>query len=148
MPETIKGMDELRRKLKKLENPDRPVKRGLRNYYQDIQGRIERYAPLSPANRPPAPYYVRGQGTFTGRKNMRNSQKMDKKWARPEYNKTARGYELVIKNTATYSGYVIGERQQWYHSLRGWIRADKYVDNTAHKAVGLIKAEIDRELER
>ena len=145
MPETIIGMDHLQRKLKKLERPERSIAKGMTNYYQDIQGRAEEYPPETSANRPPAPYYVRGRGTFTGRTNTNTSQKMSNKWVWKVQHLGGR-VRLIIKNMATYSGFVIGERQQWYHSMRGWLRVDKYVKMTAPRALREVEKQIDRDI--
>lgn len=143
--EAVVGMDHLQRKLKKLERPARSVAKGMTNYYQDIQGRAEEYAPLSPANRPPAPYYVRGTGTFTGQTYQKTSQKMSNKWIW-KVQRMGNRVRLVIKNMATYSSFVIGEKQTRYHSMRGWLRVDKYVEMTEPRALREIEKQIDRDI--
>ena len=149
---SIRGMDALMVKLKRLENPTKPVAKGMRNYMTFLKKKVKPYPPESLANRKPGvngySWYVRNYGvkTITG-KSYRTSEQMSKKWS---FRTRAMGNTVrsTILNEASYSDYVQGEKQVWYHAMRGWRRVDKVIDASTQVALRFIGKEIDRELNR
>ena len=152
MSYTIQGMDALVAKLERLKNPTKPVAKGMRNYMGFIRQKVVPYPPESLANRKPGingySWYDRGYGTrtITGRA-YKTSQKMDKRWSF-KTKVMANKVRSTILNNATYSDYVQGEKQVWYHGMRGWRRVDKVIEASEQVAVRFIGKEIDRELNR
>lgn len=152
MPDNmVLGLEKLQRKLKQLEQPERVIQRGLQNYARSIQGEAESYAPESAANRSTGRYswYVRGSGTETrtGIKYL-NSQKMSNRWNNWPVKVLGRSVQLEIKNSADYSGYVIGDKQAWFHKRRGWKKTRDIIERTQGDAVRAIGKEIERELNK
>ena len=76
---------------------------------------LQRYPPLTDANRPPTPYYLRGTGTQLKSRNLMNSEIMGKQW-----NVKREGYLARIGNRASYSKYVHGEDQAKAMGAKGW----------------------------
>lgn len=148
MAEAVIGLNSLERKLKKLERPNKTIAKGINNYFQDITKHVERRPPETSANRPPAPYYVRNRGTFTGKKNDGKSQQSSKRWKWEDAKPILNGARGTIENEATYAPYVFGKRQARFHSMRGWPRTDKIVDATKHQAVKEIAKEIEKILKK
>lgn len=105
----------------------------------DIVNELGAYPPTSKANNPPPPYYERGVGYY-GRfgKLTKLSQQLGTRWE-TELRKDPKGITGVIKNTATYSGYVHDQNlQPPFHASRGWKTAQKVVD-TQSKGDGILK---------
>lgn len=74
------------------------------------------YPPLTDANKPPTPYYIRGRGM---QYKTRNSGKSEKYGTR--FYVRARGYGAVIGNTASYAKYLADEKLQARHMAKiGW----------------------------
>ena len=148
----LKGGKALQAKLKRLENPSAAMKRGMDNYMADIDDELKTYAPATEANRPPGPnnysWYKRRFGTVTrtGRK-YKTSQDMANKW-----NIKVRALKSVvrtrIKNLATYSPFVIGDKQTGFHGRRGWKVVRDIVERTKGDALDRIGEEVDKELKR
>jgi hypothetical protein len=149
---SIQDMDKLMKKLDRLENPVKPVAKGMENYMGFLENKIKPYPPHSQANVSPGvngySWYVRGYGTrtVTG-KAYKTSEKMDKRWSF-KIRKMASVVRITITNTASYSIFVQGLRQTWYHAKRGWKRVGKVVDATSHIGLRYIAKEIERELNR
>ena len=148
----IQGMDKLMHKLERLENPSKPVLKGMQNYRAFLSKRVKPYPPASQANLSPGingySWYVRNYGTrtITG-KAYKTSQQLSKKWLF----RTAtlvNVVRLTIKNEADYAGYVQGDKQTWYHEARGWKRVDNEIEETLDDAVRFIGKEIKRELNK
>lgn len=145
MAEVVIGLKALEDKLKKLERPERTIAKGMDNYFKDIQRTVETYPPPSSANMAPPPYYVRGRGTFTGKRNLNNSEKMSNRWKWEV--KPMRGRVIgEITNSASYAPFVVGDRQARFHKRRGWPQTKRVVEITKEKAVREIQKEIDKEL--
>jgi hypothetical protein len=69
---------------------------------------LQTYPPETEANHPPAPYYIRGQGTQVSySRNLNNSEVLKNKWV-------TKGvpYGIQVDNAASYSGYVHGRETQ------------------------------------
>lgn len=115
----IEGMDAIVRKMRKVASSS-VVDDTLKAYAEYIRDDVRPYPPESEANRPPVPYYIRGQGTQTASRNLGNSQDMRRQWRLKSSSKL-----IALTNEATYSGYVQGLRQPVYHVQRGWKSANK-----------------------
>jgi hypothetical protein len=66
-----------------------------------------------------SPRYDRGWGPIyaSGKKGKKTSQNMRGQW-----HVTGQAFSAEVRNTATYSEFVIGERQVGFHERRGWPR--------------------------
>ena len=94
---------------------------GIEEFIIDVIEEAQQYPPETEANNPPPPYYQRGEGYFgrTG-KLTKPSQLLSANW-QYEIKESRTGTEGVIKNVATYSGYVQDEDQQVpWHARTGW----------------------------
>jgi len=148
----IESSPSFERKMKMLANPVKPMKRGMEKYLGFLEPKITPYPSATAANKSPGingySWYQRGLGTktVTG-KVYPTSQQMSKKWSfrtRILAN-VVRGY---IKNEASYSDYVQGEAQVWYHANRGWRRVDKVIDASLQVGARYIGKEMDKELSK
>jgi hypothetical protein len=106
---------------------------------------LKKYPPATSANRPPAPYYIRGVGTQTGRgkrtgtyggvkfhnHNTLSSERLGTKWY-----KDPKGYGTEIGNIASYAPYVNGPEQAKNMAAKGW---RKLADVIREKMPAIIK---------
>ena len=77
---------------------------------------LKKYPPLTDANAPPTPYYIRGRGTQTKSGNTGKSEKLGTLW----YAK-AQGYSTAVGNRASYAKYVHGDDDQaTFMAPKGW----------------------------
>ena len=76
---------------------------------------LQKYPPLSDANLPPTPYYVRGRGTQYKSRNTGSSQRYG-----TQFFVNQKGYKTVIGNRATYAPYLGGEEQVKWAKEVGW----------------------------
>ena len=153
MPETIKGMSKLLRKLKTIEEL-RGAKRGLKAGALHVKGKIDEYPPSTTANSPGNPtgrWYERGwgsrykrlDGVVTGKK---TSETLGRKWTTAEQNA---GLTQVIGNNASYAPYVHdAEEQAKIHGDRGWKTDEQVLREEGDKVLQFIQREVEKELER
>ena len=151
MPETIKGMSKLLRKLKTIEEL-RGAKRGLKAGALHVKGKIDEYPPSTTANSPGNPtgrWYERGwgsrykrlDGVVTGKK---TSETLGRKWTTAEQNA---GLTQVIGNNASYAPYVHdAEEQAKIHGDRGWKTDEQVLREEGDKVLEFIQHEVEREL--
>ena len=123
----ITGLDKALAELKKIDSPKRR-QRGTLAVAFEIQKDIEKYPPESEANRPPAPFYIRGTGTVsTSGRIHKTSEDLNKRWTVKSEGRTA----ARIRNTASYGIFVYGDgdgkRQTRFHKRRGWPLIYKYL---------------------
>jgi hypothetical protein len=124
----------------------------MQNYMGFLRKKITPYPPETQANRKPGlngySWYQRNFGTktITG-KAYATSQQMSKKWSF-RTRVLASVIRAEILNIATYSPFVQGEKQVWYHANRGWKRADKVIDASLNEGARFIGKEIDKELSK
>ena len=126
----IRGLDELDRKMRKLAG-SKIADKTLDTYAKLVEEDVKPYPPESEANRPPVPYYERGEGTVTASGLRKTSQDMMRKW------KVETGSTIALKNAATYSGYVQGLAQVGYHKQRGWKNAHERAEQMLDKIHGI-----------
>ena len=94
------------------------------------------YPPETAANRPPAPYYVRGVGTFYGKKYNYSSERYGTKFeVKGEAAGRLRGSRTHITNSASYGKYVGGDYQPAHMAAKGW----RKVFDVATEKIGRIK---------
>jgi len=91
---------------------------------------LQNYPPMTAANAPPVPYYIRGVGTQYATRNLMNSQRLGTRWVVER-----KGFSTVIGNPVSYSRYVHGEEQAKAMAGIGW----KKLLDTARKKIGSIK---------
>lgn len=69
---------------------------------------VQRYPPETTANRPPAPFYIRGRGTqYASGRNTGTSENLGKKWVTE-----ARGYNTRLSNIASYAKWLHSDKLQ------------------------------------
>ena len=75
--------------------------------------------PLSEANAPPPPYYIRGIGTQYANKNRLESQQLSQRWQKlvELVNNGAVG---IVKNLVSYAPWVHASFQRDFHAARKW----------------------------
>jgi hypothetical protein len=115
----IKGVEELQRKFDAFgRNLDReafqPAAEESIKMVLATQG-LQNYPPETDANRPPAPYYVRGTGTYTGTKNNYKSERLGTQFYTEAISGGAR-----TGNRASYAPYVVGTDQAAPMKRIGW----------------------------
>jgi hypothetical protein len=121
---TIKGMDELVRKLDTFAKMT-GAKRGLKAGARHIEGTIKVYAPKSAANaaKSHGRWYERGWGTKYKRLDGKVTGKKTSEVLRSKWSTKSRdsGLTQVIGNNASYAPYVHDdEKQAGFHGDRGW----------------------------
>lgn len=85
---------------------------------------LKKYPPLSAANQPPTPYYIRGQGTQTASGNKQESERAGTQW----YVKPAEKFGTEIGNRASYGRWLYGEGQAQAMGRIGWRKLVEVVD--------------------
>lgn len=92
---------------------------------EEIVANLSPYPPATSANRPPAPYYVRGEGTINAQgQSDGSSQKMSSRW-----NVVAGSRTTKVINDADYSGYAVGVNQPDYMARKGWPSEEDYLND-------------------
>ena len=77
---------------------------------------LQNYPPMTAANEPPVPYYIRGRGTQYATRNLMNSEKsLGTKWVVER-----KGFSTVIGNPVSYAKWVHGEEQAKAMAGIGW----------------------------
>ena len=150
MPETIKGMNKLLRKLDTVAKL-KGAKRGLKSGAKHIEGTIKEYAPKSEANvaKSHGRWYERGwgsrykrlDGAVTGKK---TSETLGRKWTTAS---RAGGLQQMIGNNASYAEFVHDEEKQAkIHGDRGWKTDEQVLREEGDQVLEFIQHEVDREL--
>jgi len=122
MPELVIELEGLDKLVAKLHKFPREIARNLgaageesaKDVILPTQG-LQNYPPLTAANAPPVPYYIRGRGTQYATRNLENSELLGKQWVVQR-----KGFNTVIGNTASYARYVHGEEQAKAMAGIGW----------------------------
>ncbi len=135
----IEGDTEFRAKLRKAKGQLKEDIQGAAveslDEVLDVQG-IRAYPPETAGNRPPTPYWVRGQGMQTASGNLGNSEKYAMKgWSKKNYQVQA--YGASATNTTSYGGYLGGDQQAAAMGRIGW-RKISDVAKEKQKAIGVI----------
>ena len=73
------------------------------------------YPPITEANMPPVPYYIRGRGTQYMTRNLMNSERLGTRWVVER-----KGFSTVIGNPVSYARFVHGEEQAEAMASIGW----------------------------
>jgi hypothetical protein len=157
---TIKGMDELVRKLDTIAKL-KGAKRGLKAGAVHVRGKISRYPPSTMANSPTNPtgrWYERSYGPRWLRKRSgsiggrKTSERLDAKWAQRSRDK---GLTQVIGNNASYAPWVhaseeVGGKgpQASFHGDRGWKTDEQVLKSEGDEVLQFIQREVEKELAR
>ena len=152
MPKTIKGMDELVRKLDTIAKL-KGAKRGLKAGAEHIEGTIKEEAPKSEANVAKAHgrWYERGwgskyrrlDGAVTGKK---TSETLSKQWSTKSRDS---GLTRIVGNDASYNVYVHSEKEQAkIHGKRGWKTDEQVLKSEGDEVLRFIQREVEKELAR
>jgi hypothetical protein len=147
---TIKGMDELVRKLDTVAKLT-GAKRGLKAGAEHVEGTIKEYAPKSAANAPKAHgrWYERGwgsrykrlDGAVTGRK---TSETLKAQWSVKSRDS---GLTQIVGNSASYNIYVHSAKEQaGIHKRRGWKTDEQVLKSEGDDVLKFIQQEVEREL--
>lgn len=91
---------------------------------------LQNYPPMTAANAPPTPYYIRGRGTQYATRNLMNSERLGTRW-----NVERKGFSTVIGNPVSYAKYVHGDEQAGAMATIGW----KKLFETAKEKIDDIK---------
>lgn len=120
----IKGLGDLKRNLDRLsdEIPDTFAAAAEESSKRVVLSTVglRKYPPLTDANRPPTPYYIRGRGTQTKRGNLGNSQRLGTQW-----NFRASGLRALIGNPVSYAKWVHGVEQARAMGNIGWRKLEE-----------------------
>lgn len=133
----VKGLEELKAKLSK-------VGKKLSSYMSSAaveaskdllkhEG-LQKYPPMTDANRAPEPYYIRGVGMQYKSHNDYRSEKLG-----ASFTVTKIGYGARIGNNASYAPYVVGEKQSNVMKNIGWLNIFEFVK----EQMGAIKKTFD-----
>jgi len=68
---------------------------------------LRRYPPMTAANKPPTPYYIRGRGTQLKRGNLGNSERYG-----TQFYVRHTGWQTEVGNRASYAKYLADENKQ------------------------------------
>lgn len=98
-------------------------------------------APLSEANQPPTPYYIRDVGTQYADHNRGESQHLSKSWAGVVEIRDEGVVGKVAPRNVTYAKYVHGMTSQLpKHRGRGWRNVGKITSNVRRRVLELFSA--------
>lgn len=130
----FKGLDKLMAKMDKFPNE---IKSHLEQAGEEAAQRVvlpteglQKYPPLTEANQPPAPYYIRGRGMQYSYGNDMSSERLGARW----YVKS-QDMKTAIGNTASYAKWVYSDDEQAKAMERiGW----KKLFATAQDKIGEI----------
>jgi hypothetical protein len=100
-----------------------------------------KYPPMTDANRPPVPYYIRGRGTQTAHGNLGNSERLGTQW----YTKPA-GTGTWIGNRASYAQYVHGDEDEQAKAMAaiGWKRLIDVINARMPEIVKVYQAWVNK----
>jgi hypothetical protein len=115
----VKGADILAANLDKF---SKEIASGLKGAGEEAGHEIiqteglAKYPPMTEANSPPPPYYIRGRGTQYMHRNAGNSERYDTQFIV----KHEAGKGTVIGNRASYAKWLAGEQQARHMAKIGW----------------------------
>ncbi len=140
----INGVDEIRRKLgemtAELEDTIQAAGEESGKMLLREEG-LQKYPPVTEANRPPPPYYERGRGMWINDTvNLGNSERLGTQWV---IERAAR-YATRIGNSASYAPYVHGIEQAHFMADKGWRRLDITAEEKIQDIIAIYQAWIDR----
>lgn len=102
------------------------------------------YPPSGAGNRPPTPYYIRGVGMQYATRNTGSSEKFGSSWTTK-----SEGYTLIASNSASYGGFVSGDRDQAAHMAKiGWKRIIDVVNEKRVKLGKIIGKWVQRSIKK
>lgn len=120
----IKGINELEAKLKRVGvSLNKYTQAGASEAGKNLimaEG-LKKYPPLTAANQPPTPYYIRGTGMQYKTWNDKKSKSLGKKFTVEKIS-----YGAKIGNNVSYAPYVIGEKQSAVMEGIGWKNLPEY----------------------
>jgi len=143
----IEGLKQLERKLGRG-NLQRAAAAALRRFSEHVKTRAIPYPPEGSYNRPgPYPHrwyqrhfgprWARIDGSVGGRN---TSERLQQQWLSQSRGRWA----AVVRNRASYSGYVMGEEQTHVHAGHGWKRIDEIAQKEAAVWHRIFEQEIRR----
>src|SRR3990167_2110207 len=144
MPATIeieiKGLEELQARLNAGENAIMPeLYRGMNKATQLVKRDAEKYPPLSEANAPPPPFYIRGVGTqYRNGRNRGESQHMNDNWYAQVQLAGKDVSGIVVNALTTYAPWLHGlTRQLDLSRARGWRNVTVIAESNAKRVTDI-----------
>lgn len=139
----VEGLEELQKALKKFptqtkKHTQAAANEAIKRVILPTQG-LQKYPPMTAANAPPEPYYIRGRGTQTLKGNKGNSQRLGTQW----YTK-AQGTGVELGNRATYAPFVHGEEQARAMERIGWRKLIDVINDKMPAIVKVYQAWVDK----
>lgn len=101
---------------------------------------LRAYPPMTAANAPPTPYYIRGRGTQLARRNLYNSERLGTRW----YTRQDGLYITRVGNTASYARFVHGDEQARHMAAIGWRKLGEVAREKIGEISKTYQAWIDR----
>lgn len=142
----VKGLDKVLDGTKKLV---REIEWGMTKAGQEASKEIveteglQKYPPTTAANRPPVPYYVRGEGMQTARGNDGKSERYGTQF----YTKQS-DYTTTIGNSAGYAPYLGGDEQARAMARIGWRKLYDVASEKIGKITQIFQAWIDKAINK
>lgn len=144
----IKGLDKLQQALaqfpQKVEQYLRAAgEEAAKNEILNTEG-LQRYPPMTEANAPPTPYYIRGRGTQrAGRRKPAYNDMLSERLGTQFYVAQAGG-QTTIGNRASYARYVVGEEQAAKMGEKGWRILHEVAKEKIQQITTIYQAWIDK----
>jgi len=138
----ITGLDVLQAALGKFPNEVKAELGGLSKDVADLildETGLRAYPPLTAANLPPTPFYIRGRGTEAASGNKGNSERYG-----TQFYVKAEGYTTTIGNRASYAKYLGGEEQAAAMARIGWRKLFDVAAEKLDAITALYQRGIDR----
>jgi hypothetical protein len=144
---SVRGLDELRKALadapRELEQTMEAAGEQAARTILETEG-LRKYPPLTAANQPPTPYYIRGQGTQYAGGNRNNSERYG-----TQFYVEASGYSTKVGNRASYAPYLTDEKlQARAMAAKGWRKLLEVAQEQIGEITRIYQAWVDRALER
>jgi hypothetical protein len=100
---------------------------------------LKNYPPMTAANAPPTPYYIRGRGTQTASGNRGESERLGTQWYVEK-----QGLGTVIGNRASYAHWVHGDDQASFMKPKGWRKLLDVAEEKREKITAIYQKWTDR----
>ena len=109
-----------------------------------VQG-LRRYPPMTQANQPPPPYYIRGRGMqVSSSRNTGKSERLGTRWDVKQFGRLG----IEISNPVSYAEWVHGERQARAMRRIGWKKLSEVAKEKAKTIEAIYNKWVNKLLER
>lgn len=138
----IRGLKELDARLKKLGvSLNKYASQGMVQASKDVlktQG-LQKYPPITEANQPPTPWYLRGVGMQYKNRNDGKSERYGTQWHTEKVSWGAK-----VGNRASYAPYLAGDEQARAMGVIGWRKLKDVVKERTPKIKSTLDAWIKK----